>query len=134
MSTRRSGRDDRGVTTTRRRPCKACPWKKSTVPERDITGGYSTDLHGRLTCTIADPGTMTASFRMMACHETPPGEEQACAGWVANQLGPGNNLALRLRAMTDRSIGDFQLDGPQHERFEDTLPKSKPARRSCSRG
>lgn len=38
------------------------------------------------------------------------------------ELGPGNNIALRLAASAGRIDYDFELDGEQHERFEDTLP------------
>lgn len=58
--------------------------------------------------------------RKMACHETAVGKEAVCVGWLANQLGPGNNLALRMEAMTGR-LPDFELRGEQHARFEDTL-------------
>lgn len=103
--------------------CKACPWKKSTKPERDIPGGYSEKKHRDLSCTLAEPG-MLRSGPMMACHETPVGKERPCVGWVANQLGAGNNLGLRILALDGRFQG-LKLDGPQHERFEDTLPRRK---------
>ncbi len=64
----------------------------------------------------------SGGLRIMACHETPPGKELPCVGWLANQLGPGNNLALRLAVMTGRVDGNVQTVGEQHERFEDTLP------------
>lgn len=38
-----------------------------------------------------------------------------------NQLGPGNNIGLRLR-MLDYDLSKVKLDGEQHGRFEDTLP------------
>ena len=105
----------------RKRQCVACPWKTSTVPERDIANGYSADAHRALKTTIAAPGSLEAG-PLMACHESPVGREQVCAGWIAHQLGPGNNLVLRMRAMDGR-FDDIELDGPQHECFEDTLPK-----------
>lgn len=109
--------------------CKACPWKKSTKPERDIPGGYSEEKHQDLSCTIAEPGTFRPGpTSMMACHETPVGKERPCVGWVMHQLGPGNNLGLRMLAMDGR-FRDMKLDGPQHERFEDTLPKTNRARK-----
>jgi hypothetical protein len=43
-------------------------------------------------------------------------------GWLAHQLGPGNNIALRLAVMAGRIDGNVETVGPQHERFEDTLP------------
>jgi len=110
-----------------KKQCRACPWKKSTKPERDIPGGYCEKKHEALERTVAQPGVFPRSdtLHVFACHESPVGNEQACAGWVANQLGPGNNLALRMRAMADReAFKGIVLDGPQHERFEDTLPRA----------
>lgn len=103
--------------------CKACPWKKSTRPAKDIPGGYCETQHRDLKGTIAEPGAMpTHVMPMMACHESPPGNERPCIGWVMQQLGPGNNLGLRMLALDGR-FKDFRTVGPQHERFEDTLPK-----------
>lgn len=102
--------------------CALCPWKVSTDP-LEIPDGYSEDAHKALRCTIAEPGAFQPSngLRLMACHHSKPGEEFPCAGWLAHQMGPGNNLALRMAAMAGR-IPRFELDGEQHERFEDTLP------------
>ena len=58
----------------------------------------------------------------MACHETPLGWELPCVGWLAYQLGPGNNLALRLAVIQGRVSADVETVGEQRERFEDTLP------------
>lgn len=121
--------------SVRARQCKACPWKQATAPERDIPGGYSRALHRGLAGTIADPGSArgvgSPSLRVMACHESTPERPQTCVGWLVNQLGPGNNLALRVEAMAGRfgDLSRIELDGPQHERFEDTLPRRKRGRR-----
>ncbi|MBV9186628.1 MAG: hypothetical protein JO093_13485 [Acidobacteria bacterium] len=48
----------------------------------------------------------------------------ACAGWLNNQLGAGNNIGLRIAAMRGRFPQPL-VHGPQHERFEDTLPGSE---------
>jgi hypothetical protein len=61
-------------------------------------------------------------MRAMACHHSKPGAEFACAGWVHNQLGPGNNIAVRLAVMTG-SLPVPVVDGDQHETFDDTLPE-----------
>ncbi len=61
----------------------------------------------------------------MACHEHPPGDEAHCVGWLMNQLGPGNNIPLRLKVRSCENIDAVTLDGPQHERFVDTLPKTR---------
>ncbi len=105
-----------------RRQCKKCPWKTSTDPH-DIPNGYSEAQHEGLSCTIARPGDFRGSARMMACHEYPPGAEKPCVGWLVHQLGPGNNIGLRLRAMTGAIDVNVETVGEQHERFEDTLPK-----------
>lgn len=110
-----------------RRQCKACPWKKGVKPERDIPGGYCEIRHKNLRKTIArsaDPSSLgRRELPMMACHESNVGEEQVCVGWAMHQLGPGNNLAMRLRAMSNKDLQNMETVGPQHQRFEDTLPK-----------
>jgi hypothetical protein len=79
--------------------------------------------HQALESTIADgPGSLGQELRMMACHETPLGGEAPCVGWIVNQL-QHNNLRLRLAVILKQVDGNVQTVGPQHERFEDTLPK-----------
>lgn len=105
-----------------RRQCAKCPWKKSTNPH-DIPDRYSTELHRGLQSTIADPGTLqVGGLRVMACHETKAGSELPCVGWLVNQLGPGNNIGLRLAVMHGRVDGNVKTVGAQHATFEDTLP------------
>jgi hypothetical protein len=55
----------------------------------------------------------------MACHET---HEEPCVGWLAHQLGPGNNLGLRLAVSRGQISADVVVDGDQHPNFESTLP------------
>jgi hypothetical protein len=104
----------------RTRQCKKCPWKVSTNP-RDIPNGYCETKHANLKKTIATPGELNLSggLNIMACHET---NDAHCIGWLMNQLGPGNNIGLRLK-MRDYDFSKVKLVGEQHERFEDTLPK-----------
>lgn len=109
----------------RNNQCDKCPWKKSTNP-RDIPNGYCETKHRALKSTIAEPG-MISRTKMMACHESPRGQEQPCVGWVLHQLGPGNNIGLRLMALDGR-FRNLRVSGPQHERFEDTLPKRSRSR------
>lgn len=106
-----------------RKQCKACPWRVDVVPDRDIPNGYDEQKHCKLTDTISDGRLdFASSIRVMACHETPIGKEKPCVGWLANQLGPGNNISLRLLALAGKIDADFKLVGEQHARFEDTLP------------
>jgi hypothetical protein len=104
--------------------CKSCPWRVDCEPLSDIPGGYSVELHEGLRGTIRSglESLEGSCMRIMACHYSKPGEEFPCAGWLANQLGDGNNLAVRLRVMT----GDLpvpEIDGEQHATFDDTLPR-----------
>ena len=111
----------------RTRQCRKCPWRIATDP-RAIPNGYCETRHARLAETFADQtgnlalavagGTMNS----MACHESPVGQEAHCVGWLAHQLGPGNNIALRMAVRSCENIGRMELVGPQHARFEDTLP------------
>ena len=101
--------------------CKKCPWLVDVDPF-DIPDGYCPEKHAALKSTIATGFNYAdTQIRMMACHESPVGNEKPCAGWLANQLGPGNNIGLRMMAIhgvLPRPV----LIGEQHERFEDTLP------------
>lgn len=108
-----------------RRQCAKCPWRKGVAPF-DIPGGYEPALHAALADTIAEPGALIlgGGAKVMACHETPIGSEQACVGWLVHQLGPGNNLRLRLMVHSGEIDADVETVGEQHETFADTLPKA----------
>lgn len=101
------------VPALRLKQCKACPWKLSTNPHTDIPGGYDSAKHAKLINCTGGLEALGKPIRAMACHESPPGREQACVGWVANQLGPGNNIALRMQAMDGRFAG-LETDGEQY--------------------
>lgn len=107
----------------KRRQCKQCPWKVGSNPH-DIPNGYEVEKHRALKRTIAEPGALNLGpeIRVMACHESKVGADTVCVGWLAHQLGPGNNIALRLLMMRGK-LPAFELVGEQHERFEDTLPE-----------
>ena len=101
------------------RQCAKCPWKVSTDP-RDIPNGYCEEKHAALASTIAEPGRLDLSaLPVMACHES---HDAHCIGWLVNQLGPGNNIALRIKMMSCQNAKHIKLDGEQHKTFEDTLP------------
>lgn len=114
-----------GWKLKRLKQCEKCPWKVSTDPH-DIPHGYSEELHRDLAGTIAQTGIpdFDAPLRIMGCHEHPPGADAHCVGWLIHQLGPGNNIRLRMSILDCDNIQDVELDGPQHERFEDTLPET----------
>jgi hypothetical protein len=114
------------------RQCATCPWKVATVPDRDIPNGYSVELHESLRDTIQTglDSLFRACRTAMACHYSKPGEEFACAGWLHNQLGVGNNIAVRLAVAIGR-LPVPEVDGEQHESFEDTLPTKHRAPKSA---
>lgn len=101
--------------------CKLCPWRVDVDPF-DIPDGYDPDKHAALKRTIAEPGSLISNVHVMACHEHTSDEGVYCVGWLMNQLGPGNNLPLRIQMMTCDNIEAVTLHGDQHPTFEDTLP------------
>lgn len=107
-----------------RKQCTKCPWKVSTDPH-DIPNGYCEQKHADLENTIADPGRVDLGIglRMMACHETKPGQEVFCVGWFDHQMNEGNNIGLRMACATGGIDYDVETVGVQHKCFEDTLPQ-----------
>ena len=116
-----------GLTLKRTKQCDHCPWRKDVCVD-DIPG-YVPELHLQLENTIAQPmdwsriAQANSILRLMACHESPVGEETSGIGWLVNQIGPGNNLKLRSAARSCTNIDEAETVGEQHERFEDTLPQ-----------
>ncbi len=98
--------------------CAKCPWQVDVDPH-DIPNGYCETRHAALADTIAIPGSLDFTSKAMACHET---HDAHCVGWVAHQLGRGNNIMLRLSMRTCTNINKLRLVGEQHQTFEDTLP------------
>lgn len=98
--------------------CEKCPWRVGVNPH-DIPDGYSEEKHRALANTIAVPGSLRDTGLAMACHES---GKSHCIGWLVHQLGPGNNIGLRIRMMSCENASKIRLRGEQHECFEDTLP------------
>jgi hypothetical protein len=99
--------------------CESCPWRVGCVPEEDIPG-YRRELHAKLSETIQSGLESLNSNRVMACHYSTPRKNIHCAGWLNHQLGEGNNIGLRFRLLRGE-LPVPEVDGPQHETFEDTL-------------
>jgi hypothetical protein len=105
----------------RTKQCAKCPWRLDVDP-LDIPNGYSVDKHRNLECTIAKNPLQSAfvgKISVMACHES---HDAHCIGWLVNQLGPGNNIGLRIQMLSCENGNRLKTIGEQHERFEDTLP------------
>lgn len=103
------------------RQCEKCPWKIDADPY-DIPNGYDVMKHRALENTIAEPGSLRNSGVAMSCHEHDVEEGVHCIGWLMNQVGPGNNIGLRIQMMSCENARAITLDGEQHRCFEDTLP------------
>lgn len=101
--------------------CAKCPWRVDVDPY-DIPNGYCATKHAALERTIAVPGALRSTGRVMACHET---HDAHCIGWLVNQVGPGNNIPLRIQMMHCENVKEIRLQGEQHETFEDTLPVNR---------
>jgi hypothetical protein len=110
------------VTAPRLRQCKTCPWRVDADPYA-IPNGYSVERHRTLASTIAGPDSKVSDpLHAMACHYSPVDAEYACVGWIHHEVQAGHNLPLRL-ALFQRRIDYVTPIAPQHERFEDTLPR-----------
>lgn len=104
--------------------CAKCPWRKITNP-REIPKGYSENKHRRLERTISKnllDFVGAPVMRIMACHESDVPNERVCVGWLHNQLGVGNNIALRIAVFEKRISANYKIVGEQHECFDETLP------------
>ncbi len=107
----------------RTKQCAKCPWRKDVDPF-DIPNGYDPEKHKALESTIAtDVFSSFGQTNLMACHESKEGDEDMCVGWMINQLGPGNNIGLRLKMYRCENMSEVEVFGEQHQRFEDTLPQ-----------
>lgn len=106
----------------RLKQCDKCPWKVSTNPF-DIPDGYDLEKHKALEKTIAKDLSFHGNQNAMSCHHSNGTDEMYCIGWLHNQLGPGNNIGLRIKMMSCENIRYIKIVGEQHETFEQTLPK-----------
>lgn len=105
-----------------KRQCRGCPWRKGA--STDKIPNYSREKHLGLRETIAEPGSLRRvgdKLQFMACHDSPDAAPTVCVGWAVQQLGVGNNIALRIAAMRDPRFHGLETDGPQREEFEETL-------------
>lgn len=80
----------------RKYPCAECPFRRDTQP-----GQFPPERYEALRSTVGGPGR-EADMRapIFACHKSPEGSEEACAGWLAT-LGV-EHLGIRYAIVTDR--------------------------------
>lgn len=78
------------------RPCVRCPWSRNTTPGEFLLARYE-----ELRATVGSSGREAPlDAPMFACHKTPEGREQPCAGWLA---AVGNcHLGIRFAIIQGR--------------------------------
>jgi hypothetical protein len=88
-----------------KRPCTACPWRIDARP-----GRFPAERWAALVATV-DSGTGSAPLGapFFACHTTPEGREQLCAGWLA-QEGHGH-VGIRVAVLQGRLPGEVLKPG-----------------------
>lgn len=80
----------------RKRPCGECPWRRDTP-----SGVFSARRYEALRETSGKPGAeapLGAPF--FACHKSPEGREEACAGWLA--VCGTEHLGVRMAVLAGR--------------------------------
>lgn len=107
--------------TAPRKQCRKCPWKVGTG--KNIPNGFARDARDRMQRMTAMPGSLVRTELLMQCHETPETKPLPCVGWLVHQLGPGNNLRLRMALIAGQIDGNVETIGPQHRRPEDVVPR-----------
>lgn len=100
-----------------RHPCKTCPWRTdrdaSTIP------GFQFDLVDRLE-RCSDGALDSPQF---GCHQSNPGEEFVCAGWLS--VEGWDSLGVRL-GLADGTYTKEQLDA---RHLDPTWPEMEPSLR-----
>ncbi|MEU7146975.1 DUF6283 family protein [Streptomyces sp. NPDC045456] len=109
-----------GEIPRRRRPCVECPWLRDVPP-----GQFPTERFEALkeTAQHSQPKTVADVLEqpLLACHKSPVGREETCAGFLA--VAGGQNLAVRLAAAQGRVPVDALRPGedwpPLFETYEE---------------
>lgn len=84
------------VVPHRRFPCAECPFRRDTAP-----GQFPACRYEALRATAGRPGAeVPVGAPMFACHKSPEGREEACAGWLA--VCGIEHLGVRLAVLSGR--------------------------------
>ena len=90
----------------RRRPCAECPWRRDVAP-----GQFTRERFDALADTAGSPGEEAPlGAPMFACHKSPVGAEDACAGWLA--VSGVEHMGVRLAIASGR-LDPQVLDAPE---------------------
>jgi hypothetical protein len=107
------------------KPCASCPWRRAATAE-DIPN-FDLDLAEKLADTCPDHRGMGPDFgaSMFACHQSRPGEEFACAGWLAKvgHSHPAVRLAVVFGRLDPAAL-EPGADWPElHDDYQEVLDK-----------
>lgn len=80
----------------RRYPCRECPFRRDTKP-----GQFPACRYEALRDTAGEPGAEAPlGAPLFACHKSPEGREEACAGWLA--VAGAEHIGARLAVAMNR--------------------------------
>jgi hypothetical protein len=107
------------------KPCASCPWRKDGTAT-DIPN-FSMQLAEDLADTCPNEQNIGPELgaKMFACHQSKPGEEFACAGWLAvvGSAHPEVRLSV-FRKELDPAALQPGVDWPElHESYPEVLRK-----------
>lgn len=107
----------------RTKQCANCPWKKSTKHEDiDRREGFDVEYYKSVRDDfVSRPGFigMSQDHDNMGCHKHPDEDDVPCIGWLAHEVGPGNNIGLRLWLTQFENSWDIETVGEQHKSIYD---------------
>jgi hypothetical protein len=113
--------DDDSPSFLRRKPCPGCPWWRHTHAQ-DIPG-FELELAEQLAGTCE--GKPQFDEPMFACHQSMPGQEVVCSGWLA-VYGNDSVPARLARAQGRLPHEPFEPDPAWpalHPSYEDMMDK-----------
>jgi len=108
------------------KPCKNCPWKKSSLVGGANIPRFDIDLMRGLSSTVPPrDSNQDGMYKIFACHDSKVGNEFACAGYVAVQ--GYQNINVRLMAMmghvdiiaVEDACSDYEMYSNFHEMLDD---------------
>ncbi len=112
-----------------KKPCKNCPWKRSSKAGGEDIPNFSIEMMRDLKKTTFEadchPNERDALRPVFACHDTKEGKEATCAGYVARD--GKHNITVRFLAASDNvdlrpiieAAEENELYNDFHEMLED---------------
>tara|TARA_Y100001936_G_C16061249_1_gene664261 strand:- start:1266 stop:1670 length:405 start_codon:yes stop_codon:yes gene_type:complete len=96
-------------STCSTRPCKNCPWRKTTAPGGDAIPNFDQSLMRSLANCFPPKGSKQDGFhQVFACHHTKDDQvPRMCTGYLLNQLSQNiPNIHVRLIILQNK----FDID------------------------